>query len=111
MKKKTALLNCTIINGDMNREIEKDMVILVNNLGIIEKIENRQNIIIPKEYEQIDIKNQFVMPGLINAHAHLFSDGSPTGLSFSEEVLNFGIKLLDTKLGKKFIYNRMKKML
>lgn len=38
MKKKTALLNCTIINGDMNREIEKDMVILVNNLGIIEKL-------------------------------------------------------------------------
>ncbi|HDR6820379.1 metal-dependent hydrolase family protein [Bacillus thuringiensis] len=109
MKKRMALLNCTIINGDMNREIEKDMVILVNNQGIIEKIENRHNIIIPKEYEQIDLKHQFVMPGLINAHAHLFSDGSPTGLSFSEEVLNFGIKLLDTKLGKKLIYNRIKK--
>ncbi|MEX3712296.1 amidohydrolase family protein [Cytobacillus horneckiae] len=109
MKMKKALINCTVINGDMDREIEKDMIILINNQGIIEKIESRQNIMISKEYEQIDINRQYVMPGLINAHAHLFSDGNPTELSFSEETLNFGIKLLNTKLGKKFIYNRMKK--
>ncbi|WP_410993684.1 amidohydrolase family protein [Bacillus cereus] len=65
--------------------------------------------ILPSDYEQIDIKKQYVMLGLINAHAHLFSDGTPKGLSFSEDVLNFGIKLLDTRFGKKFIYNRMKK--
>ncbi|EJR54529.1 hypothetical protein IIM_01469 [Bacillus cereus VD107] len=109
MKKKIALMNCTVINGDLNREIEKNMVILINNEGVIEKIRNTESVIVPNDYEQIDMKQQFVMPGLINAHAHLFSDGAPTGLSFSEEVLNIGIKLLNTKLGKKFIYNRMKK--
>ncbi|WP_410993687.1 hypothetical protein [Bacillus cereus] len=28
MKKKTALMNCTVINGDLNRKTEKNMVIL-----------------------------------------------------------------------------------
>ncbi|ETE91916.1 TPA: amidohydrolase family protein [Bacillus thuringiensis] len=109
MKKKTALMNCTVINGDLNRKIEKNMVILINKEGVIEKIKNIEGMIVPSDYEQIDIKHQYVMPGLINAHAHLFSDGIPTGLTFSEDVLNFGIKLLDTRFGKKFIYNRMKK--
>ncbi|MFJ8219718.1 amidohydrolase family protein [Bacillus cereus] len=109
MKKKTALMNCTVIYGDLNRKTEKNMVILINKEGVIEKIRNIEGVIVPSDYEQIDIKNQYVMPGLINAHAHLFSDGTPTGLSFSEDMLNFGIKLLDTRFGKKFIYNRMKK--
>ncbi|MEC3016218.1 amidohydrolase family protein, partial [Bacillus cereus] len=109
MKKKIALMNCTVINGDLNQKIEKNMVILINKEGVIEKIKNIEGMVVPNDYEQIDIKHQYVMPGLINAHAHLFSDGTPTGLSFSEDVLNFGIKLLDTRFGKKFIYNRMKK--
>nr|WP_269846988.1 amidohydrolase family protein [Paenibacillus sonchi] len=50
------------------------------------------------------------MPGLINAHVHLFADGKPFTLSASEGLLDFAFHhMLDTRLGRSVLKKRMKR--
>ncbi len=41
MNNNYAFINCNVINGDINSEIQNNMVILVNNKGTIYKIGKR----------------------------------------------------------------------
>ncbi|WP_371018017.1 metal-dependent hydrolase family protein [Pseudalkalibacillus sp. JSM 102089] len=110
MKKRYALTNVHVINGDLNRKLQKNMTILINEQGNIQQIEKEQSTTIPNDYEIINLSGKYVMPGLINAHVHLFSDGKPYHVSLSEGILDFAYNhLLNTKLGRKILKKRMKR--
>ncbi|MCG7382997.1 amidohydrolase family protein [Paenibacillus sp. ACRRY] len=105
-----ALKNCHLIHGDLNRNLEKNMTVLVNEQGLIQGIGKSSEQAIPNHYEVIDLSGKYVMPGLINAHVHLFADGKPFSLSVSEGMLQFAYdRILNTKFGKNVLKKRMKR--
>ncbi|MGG4131330.1 amidohydrolase family protein [Paenibacillus illinoisensis] len=104
-----ALKNCHLIHGDLNRDLEKNMTVMVNEQGLIQGIGKSSELAIPSHYEVIDLSEKYVMPGLINAHVHLFADGKPFSLSASEGMLQFAYdRILNTKFGKNVLKKRMK---
>lgn len=105
-----ALKNCHLIRGDLNRDLEKNMTVLVNEQGLIQGIGKSSELAIPSHYKVIDLSGKYVMPGLINAHVHLFADGKPFSLSVSEGMLKFAYdRILNTKFGKNVLKKRMKR--
>ncbi|MCP4755646.1 MAG: amidohydrolase family protein [Proteobacteria bacterium] len=79
-----ALTNCHIIDGKADSEVVSNGVILIKNViekdeipGIITAVGTAGEIDIPSGYKEVDLNGKYVLPGLINAHCHLFSDGKP----------------------------------
>lgn len=110
MKTGYALKNCQVIYGDMEKTPDTNRTILINEQGLIQHIGKSNDLSIPSEYETVDMSGKYVMPGLINAHVHLFADGKPFSLSVSEGMLDFAYHhILDTKFGRNILKKRMKK--
>lgn len=61
------------------------------------------------EYEVFDCQEQFILPGLINAHSHLFSTGKSLNLSVGEGFIHLLYRFLGTALGKKLLRHQMNK--
>lgn len=77
MSAQFALVDTTIVTGDREGSLIEDVTILVGRTGTIESIVPSAEARVPVGYQRIDARGKFVTPGLINAHAHLFSDGKP----------------------------------
>ena len=69
---KYALINGIILDGTKDMKPQSGKVILIDG-EIIEDITDE----VKDGYEIIDLKDQYVMPGLINLHVHLPSSGKP----------------------------------
>ncbi|WP_440111655.1 amidohydrolase family protein [Paenibacillus sp. QZ-Y1] len=105
-----ALKNVNLIYGDSSRNLQKNMTILVNEQGLIQDIGKENDLHTPSHYTTIDLTGKYVMPGLINAHVHLFADGKPFSLSVSEGLLQFAYdRILNTKFGRNVLKKRMKR--
>ncbi|GAH79290.1 unnamed protein product [marine sediment metagenome] len=85
--KNLALINCNIIDGNRESEIITNGVILIQNIvqdketeipGLIVGTGKTNVIEIPSDYKKVDLKGSYILPGLINAHCHLFGSGKPT---------------------------------
>ncbi|MFX1496648.1 MAG: amidohydrolase family protein [Promethearchaeota archaeon] len=117
VKTNLALINCSIIDGNRDSKILEDGIILIKNLinnnenlGTIAAVGSKKDIKIPEEYKKIDLKGNYVLPGLINAHCHLTGSGKPTRLTkLSDEMMKKFIKLLENPLGKTILFNMMRK--
>ena len=72
-----ALAHATIVTGDKAGTILRNMTIVVGAAGRIEQVAPSIETSIPAEYHYLDGTGKIVMPGLINAHTHLFSQGKP----------------------------------
>ncbi|ONI47582.1 hypothetical protein AN644_04725 [Candidatus Epulonipiscium fishelsonii] len=81
--------------------IEKGFI-LVNEDGEIFKTGSMNQLNLPKEYEVEDLNGKYIMPGLINAHLHIFYDGSPRKEMVGEEIDKY-IKMLHTEEGEKYL--------
>lgn len=97
---KYALIHANVFDGK-DLEIKNNQTLLIND----EKIERiiDQDTPIPDDYQMIDIDHHYVLPGLINLHAHLFGTGKPSkslGGGKSQEAL---MKFVKTKLGHRVI--------
>ncbi|MCM3170760.1 amidohydrolase family protein [Paenibacillus sp. MER 99-2] len=105
-----ALKNVNLIHGDANRNLQKNMTLLVNEHGLIQDIGQDHELPIPSHYTTMDLSGKYVMPGLINAHVHLFADGKPFSLSVSEGMLQFAYdRILNTTFGRRMLKKRMKR--
>lgn len=72
-----ALTSATIVTGDAAGTVLPEMTIIVGDTGKIEQVGSSAETPVPAGCRSIDTSGRFVLPGLINAHAHLFSEGKP----------------------------------
>ncbi|MDN5914135.1 MAG: amidohydrolase family protein [Pseudonocardia sp.] len=72
-----ALTGATIVVGDADGTTLPGSTVLVGSTGDIEAVGPAADTAVPAGYQRIDATGRFVVPGLINAHAHLFSNGLP----------------------------------
>ncbi|NEG88987.1 metal-dependent hydrolase family protein [Bifidobacterium aerophilum] len=72
-----AITHASVITGDRAGTTLEDTTILVGTAGRIEQVAPSIATPIPDGYRMLDATGKTVMPGLINAHVHLFSDGRP----------------------------------
>lgn len=72
-----ALTGASVVIGDAEGTVLPGMTVVVGGDGIIERVGASAETPVPRGYRAVDASRRFVVPGLINAHAHLFSDGRP----------------------------------
>ncbi|MHA1235801.1 MAG: hypothetical protein ACTSQL_12050, partial [Promethearchaeota archaeon] len=91
-----ALVNCNIIDGTVNNSVIKKGVVLIKNIvgegdtiGLISGVGSEGKLNIPDDYKIIDLKGEYLLPGLINAHCHLIGSGKPM------KIMNLSDKTLE----------------
>jgi imidazolonepropionase-like amidohydrolase len=72
-----ALSEATVVTGDAEGTVLPGRTVVVGADGIIEAVGPSADTPVPPGYRPVDLTGRFVVPGLINAHAHLFSNGLP----------------------------------
>lgn len=106
---KYILKNCNVIDGQKNCGLKEGRAIVVRD-GQIEEILASKEITPEMESNAkvIDLAGKFLMPGLINMHAHLFGTGKPSktlgGGSSQKMLINF----VQTKVGSKVLESMVK---
>ena len=95
MTHRFALTGTSIVTGDAEGTVLSEHTILVDGAGKIEKVAPTADCSVPDGYRIIDASSRFVTPGLINAHAHLFSEGKP----LPPILLNESVEGLVAKVG------------
>ncbi|MCD9188641.1 MAG: amidohydrolase family protein [Pyrinomonadaceae bacterium] len=82
-KNVTAFTNVNVIPMDKERVLQNQTVLIKN--GMIAEIGNKVKI--PKNAQIIDGKGKYLIPGLVDMHVHLFSDGDEYPDSIAEDEL------------------------
>lgn len=77
MTETTAFVHATVVTGDKTGTVLPDQTVLVDAEGKIADVSPSGDTPTPVGARVVDASGTFVMPGLLNAHAHLFSDGKP----------------------------------
>src|SRR3954453_4026715 len=72
-----ALANVSLVTADADGTVLPDHTVVVGASGKIEQVGPTADTPAPPGYRLMDMRGQFLAPGLINAHAHLFSTGRP----------------------------------
>ncbi len=96
------LKNANIIDGTNKNEIHENMSVVIEN-GKIKSIQSSDINVIDEakpDYRVIDLKGQYLLPGLINLHAHLFGTGKPSKILGGGSAQKFLMKFIHTPLGK-----------
>ena len=83
------LVNCSVFNGSLDSDFESDTTVIIQD-GIIHEI----GASVPAGAQVIDMNGKYLMPGLINAHCHLFSNGKPSTVGRSESLLNMYVSAI-----------------
>ena len=98
--------NCQILDFQLEHPYVADIVIDEN--GWIEDVLTK-SCPLSGDYDVIECQYNYVMPGLINAHSHLFASGKPFKGSVSPLLKNLGYVMLKTKLGNMVLRKVMHK--
>ena len=101
------LKNANIFDGKNNENIQKNMMVIIED-GKIKDIK-QSNDDIGEDYKVIDLKGQYLLPGLINLHAHLFGTGKPSKALGGGSGQKLLVKFVNTSLGKPVIDSMVKK--
>ena len=94
---KLLLKNCNLIDGTGKECAVNSANLFIDN-DRIQKI-TYGPCDIPQDYEVIDLTGQYVLPGLINMHAHLFGSGKPSKAMSGGDSQKKFIQFLQSKVG------------
>ncbi|MCI1663732.1 MAG: hypothetical protein LKI23_02025 [Bifidobacterium crudilactis] len=86
-----AIGNVNIVNECAGDGLLRGYNVVVDGKGTITAVGPRDTTTIPEGCHRVDGRGKYLLPGLINAHVHLFSDGKPlpellTGATFQHAV-------------------------
>lgn len=71
---KYAYTNCTILDGKKDMVPQTGLAVITEDDKIVEILSDSD---IPEECKIIDLEGAYLLPGLINLHVHLATDGKP----------------------------------
>lgn len=94
---KYAIINCNLLDGTQNMDVRTGVTILING----DKIEKITSGAAPSGYKTVDVKGGYVLPGLINLHAHLFGTGKPSKALGGGDLQKKLVAFIHTPLGGK----------
>jgi len=102
-----ALTRATVIHPASAGEPLVEHTVLIDADGLISAIGPSAEVEVPAAVQRIDCTGRFVLPGMINAHAHLFADGRPLGAIYLHPRMK-GItsRVLHSKIGSKILGKR-----
>src|SRR5690625_2761153 len=104
-----ALAEGTVVPGDRDGSILPARPVLVGSSGTIERVGPAAEVPVPTGYRRIDSAGRFLLPWLINAHAHLFSDGKPLPpVLLSDRAEKAVTAFFRSPLGKRYLKARTK---
>lgn len=115
--KNLAFTHASLFDGRLDSTMQEDVTLLIeieqNGKAVKGKITHigpSRESDVPADYKTYDMSEKYIIPGLINAHAHLFGDGKPMAVaSASEGKLNFIKKLLSSGVGRAYLKARMRR--
>lgn len=88
----------------------EDHTVLVNGDGRIAAVGPSAGLEVPTEVSRIDCTGRYIIPGLINAHAHLFSDGKPLGAIYLHpRMKGITTKIMRSPVGERIMAARTRK--
>lgn len=103
---KYVFTNGKILNGTKDMQVQEGQVILVENERITEILpaeEAGKRNLKASGYEEIDLQEKYILPGLINMHVHLAGNGKPQKKQRDNEALVK--KIMSNGLTKAIAYN------
>ncbi|MDA3646437.1 amidohydrolase family protein [Saccharopolyspora indica] len=104
-----ALTNATVLTCDGGGAELPGATVVVDAQGVIEQVGPAAEVVVPRGYRRIDATGRFVLPGLINAHAHLFSDGKPLPpILLKESVESLVAAFMHSPIGRVIAKRRTK---
>ena len=101
-----ALTGSTVVVGDAEGTVLPDMTIVVGGDGDIEQVGATAETPVPRGYRAVDTVGRFVVPGLINAHAHLFSDGRPLPAILLKESVQGLVSVFSRSPAGRYLFTR-----
>ncbi len=111
-----AIIGGSIITGQHDADVINNGTVLIDSSGSIVSVGDSKLVAVPDDYEVIDAAGKFVMPGLINAHAHLFKDAEDPDLpidltSMAAPGIQYyaSLAFADTYFGKRYLAATMAK--
>lgn len=81
----TAFVGVNVIPMDRERVLANQTVVVRN--GVIAEIGDAKKIAVPKDALRVDGKGKYLIPGLVDMHTHLLSDGDEYPDSIAEDEL------------------------
>ena len=105
-----AFINASVVSASPADALLNNHTVLVDTAGRIAAVGPSDTIEIPTEVSRIDCTGRFLIPGLINAHAHLFSDGKPLGAIYLHpRMKGLTTKIMRSAVGKRIMAARTRK--
>ena len=103
---KYVFTNGKILNGTKDMQVQEGQVLLVEDGKIAEILpaeEAAKRNLTASGYEEIDLQEKYILPGLINMHVHLAGNGKPQKKQRDNEALVK--KIMSNGLTKAIAYN------
>ncbi len=97
---KYVFTNCNLIDGTREMKVQKDVSVFVID-GKIEKIMTGK--CQTEGYKKVDCGGGYLLPGLINLHAHLFGTGKPSKALGGGDTQKKLVAFINTPLGHKVV--------
>lgn len=90
-----AITHTTLHTGDADGTILEDRTVVVGADGCLAAVGPADSVDPPAGMLRIDERGKHLLPGLINAHANLFADGSPlAGFLTNPRIMKVTTKVL-----------------
>ena len=100
-----AYTHVTVLDGTRDMVAKPDMAVVVTD-GVISAVEPMDQCVIDEHAQVTDLSGKYIMPGLVNMHVHLCSDGTPTSASAAGDLID---KVVKNPIGMAYLRHRLKK--
>lgn len=107
MTAEIAITHVGVVTGDRDGTVHEDWTVVIGPDGAIAAVGPADQQEVPHSAQVLDGRGKYLMPGIINAHAHLFSDGKPLGAIYLHpRMKHLTTRVMNTGFGQRLMRGR-----